>query len=69
MKWNKLVVSDEIVIEMLTALYNLGANKVTKVLNEIYESSEILEELSRSIFMLLPRNQVQRKTNFIGQSA
>lgn len=69
MKWNKLVGSDEIVIEILTTLYNLGASKVTKVLNEIYESSEILEELNRSIFMLLPRNQMQRKTNFIGQSA
>lgn len=41
---------DEIIIKMLTAL-----NEFTEIINEMYNSSEILEALSNSIFTVLPK--------------
>lgn len=38
--------SDQIAIEMLTDVDDLGINKVTEVISEIYDSVEILEGLS-----------------------
>lgn len=45
--------SDMIGIEMLTVLDDSDINKVTKMLSKIYDSSEILEALSKSIFIFL----------------
>ena len=55
MKRNKTAGSDEIVIEMVTALEDFGIEKVTEVINEIYNTGEIPEDLSKSIFIALPK--------------
>lgn len=44
---------DEIVKEMLTVLDVLEIIKVTKMINEIYDSGIIPEDLKRSIFIVL----------------
>ena len=48
---------DEIMTEMIMALDEFGIEKLTEVINEIYDSGEIPEELSKSIFIALPKNQ------------
>lgn len=53
MNKNKTTGSDRIVIEMLSALHNFRINKIMKI-NEIYDSSNILEDL-RTIFITLPK--------------
>ena len=54
-KRNKAAGPDGIVTEMLTALDDFGIKKITELINEIYNSGEIPEELSRSIFIALPK--------------
>ena len=55
MKTNKAAGPDGIVTEMVTALDDFGIEKLTEVTNEIYESGEIPEDLSKSIFIALPK--------------
>ena len=55
MKANKATGPDEICIEMIGALEDFGIQKVTDVLNEIYDTGEIPSDLSRSIFIALPK--------------
>ena len=55
MKRNKTAGPDKIVIEMVTALEDFGIEKVTEVINEIYNTGEIPEDLSKSIFIALPK--------------
>lgn len=50
-KKNKAIKPDMIVKEILTALGNLGIDKITKMINKIYNSGEILEEHRKSISM------------------
>lgn len=38
---------------MLKALDDLGIGMISEVINEIYDSSEIPEELNRSIFLVM----------------
>lgn len=38
---------DGIVIEMLSALNNFNSDKITEIINEIYNSVDILENLGR----------------------
>ena len=65
---NKTAGPDEIVIEMLTALEEFGIEKLTDLVNEIYDSGDIPEDL-RSIFSLpYRRSQVQWNVNYILQS-
>ena len=53
MKRNKTAGPDEIVIEVVTALEDIGIEKVTEVINEIYNTGEIPVDLSKSIFIAL----------------
>ncbi|XP_042883267.1 uncharacterized protein LOC122260182 [Penaeus japonicus] len=55
MKKNKAPGPDKIVTEMIKALDEFGIDKMTEVINEIYDSGEIPEELSKSIFIALPK--------------
>ena len=55
MKKNKAAGPDAIVIEMLTSLTEFGIEKLTDLVNEIYNSSDIQEDLSKSIFITLPK--------------
>ena len=55
MKRNKAAGPDEIVIELVIALEDFGIEKVTEVNNKIYNTGEIPEDLSKSIFIALPK--------------
>ena len=55
MKRNKSAGPDEIVIDVLTALEGFGIEKVTKVINKVSNTGEIPEDLSKSIFIALPK--------------
>ena len=46
---------DEIVTEMITSLEEYGDSKVTHIINEIYGTGEIPEDLCRSVFIALPK--------------
>lgn len=46
MKRNKTVGPDGIVIEMLLALDDLGTNKIIEIINVIYDSGEIRDDLN-----------------------
>lgn len=43
---------------MPSVLEDLGINEFTKIVNEIYDSGEILEDI-RSIFIVIRKKQVQ----------
>ena len=53
MKRDKTAGPDEIVTEMITSLEEYGVSKVTDIINEIYDTGEIPEDLCRSIFRTL----------------
>ena len=54
-KRNKAAGPDGIVVEMIEALEDFGINTLTEIINEIYDSGSIPEDLSRSIFIALPK--------------
>ena len=56
MKRNKAAGPDGIVAEMIYALDEFGVEKLTNILNEIYDTSEIPEDLTKSIFIAFPKN-------------
>ncbi|XP_072046873.1 uncharacterized protein [Amphiura filiformis] len=55
MKNNKAIGPDELGVELIENLDKLGIVKLTEVLNEIYNSGETPPELSKSIFIALPK--------------
>lgn len=57
MKRNKAMGPDEIATEMIVALDEFGLEKLTEIINEIYDSGEVPEDLSKSIFIALPKKQ------------
>ena len=54
-KRNKAAGPDEIVTEMLISLDNFGKEKLTEIINGMYDSRKIPGDLSRSIFIALPK--------------
>ena len=54
-KRHKATGPDEIVTEMLTSLEEYGVSKVTDIINEIYDTGEITEDLCSSISIGLPK--------------
>jgi len=55
MKKNKAAGPDGVVTEMIHALEDYGVDKLTEVINKIYEDGKFPEDLSRSIFITLPK--------------
>ena len=55
MKNNKASGPDEITVEQINGLEEFGIEKLIFILNEIYDSEEIPEDLSKSIFITLPK--------------
>lgn len=69
MNWNKATDSDGIMTEILSAFDDFSIKKITDVINEIYNSGDIPEDLTKSIFITLPkRSVVQMNASFMGQS-
>ena len=58
MKKNKAAGPDEVVMEMTVALEDFGIQKLAEMLNEVYDSRDIPEDLSKSIFIALPKKPV-----------
>lgn len=54
---NKIVGPQISVIEILKALEDFGIDMIRGTVNEIYNSVDIPEDLSRSIFLELPKNR------------
>ena len=54
-KKGKAPVPNNITIELLEALEEFGVDQITKFLNNIYDTGEIPEDLSKSIFITLPK--------------
>ncbi|GFO07245.1 endonuclease-reverse transcriptase [Plakobranchus ocellatus] len=55
MKNGKATGPDNIPIEMIKAIDNLGIDLTTKLLNAIYDSGTIPENLCKSVFVVLPK--------------
>ncbi|GFO22815.1 LINE-1 retrotransposable element orf2 protein [Plakobranchus ocellatus] len=55
MKHGKATGSDNISVELIEALEDFGIGKVTHLLNEIYDTGQIPTDLSKSIFIALPK--------------
>ena len=55
MKKGKAVGPDNVPIEFITALEETGVEEVTKLLNIIYETGKLLEDLTKSVFIALPK--------------
>ena len=47
---------DSINIELLEAFEEFGVDQITNILSNIYETDQIPEDLSKSIFIALPKN-------------
>ena len=56
MKSGKATGPDNILVEIIVALDELGLNMVTKLLNRIYESGNIPDDLLKSVFIALPKS-------------
>ncbi|GFN95209.1 transposon tx1 uncharacterized 149 kda protein [Plakobranchus ocellatus] len=55
MKHGKAIGPDNISVELIEALEDFGIGKVTRLLNEIYDTGKIPTDLSGSIFIALPK--------------
>ncbi|GFO05200.1 craniofacial development protein 2-like protein [Plakobranchus ocellatus] len=58
MKHGKATGPDNISVEVIEALEDFGIGKVTHLLNEIYDTVQIPTDLSKSIFIALPKKPV-----------
>lgn len=55
MKRNKAMGPDQIATEIIVALDDFGLEKLTESINEIYDNGEVPKDLSKSIFIALPK--------------
>ncbi|CAF5174075.1 unnamed protein product, partial [Rotaria magnacalcarata] len=55
MKTNKATGPDGISTEMIQCLVELGVDIMTKLINKIYDTGELPEDLTKSIFIALPK--------------
>ncbi|GFO37775.1 hypothetical protein PoB_006428000 [Plakobranchus ocellatus] len=55
MKYGKATGPDNISVELIEALEDFGIGKVTHLLNEIHDTGQIPTDLSKSIFIALPK--------------
>ena len=56
MKLGKAIGPDNIPIEIITTLEDLGIDLVTKLLNSIYDSGNIPKDMLKSVFITLPKS-------------
>ena len=57
MKFGKVVGNDGIALEMLKALGNFAVEKITNLDNKIYKSRELTSQISKSVFIAIPKLQ------------
>ncbi|GFR82666.1 hypothetical protein ElyMa_000632200 [Elysia marginata] len=55
MKAGKATGPDGVAVEMIEALEEYGVEKLTSILNEIYDTGEIPADISRSVFIAFPK--------------
>ena len=55
MRKNKAAGPDGVVIEMIETLEEYGVDKLTEIINKIYDDGKFPEDLSKSIFITLPK--------------
>ena len=55
MKKGKATGPDNISVELIEALDDLGIEKTTQLLNEIYDTGQLPQDISRSVFIALPK--------------
>ena len=55
MRKHKAAGPDGVVIEMIEALEEYGVEKLTEIINKIYDDGKLPEDLSKSIFITLPK--------------
>src|SRR5215469_136269 len=55
MKLGKAVGNDGIALEILKALENFAVEKITTLDNKIYESGELTSQMSKSVFITIPK--------------
>jgi len=55
MKMGKAAGPDNLTIEMINALEDMGIDKLASIMNKTYDTGEIPDALSRSIFIALPK--------------
>ena len=56
MKNGKATGPDDISVEMIESLEDTGINKLESIMNKMYNTGTIPNNLSRSIFITLPKN-------------
>src|SRR5215469_18950980 len=56
-KFGKSVGNDGIALEMSKALGNFAVEKITTLANKIYESRELTNQMSKSVFIAIPKVQ------------
>lgn len=69
MKLGKAAGPDEITIEMLKPLEELRILVLTKLLNGMYNTEHIQIDLSKSMFVAIPKILRQPNVNYIANSA
>ena len=67
MKRGKATGPDGIPIEIILALEEMGIGMTTKLLNAVYDSGTIPEDLAKSVFIALPKFQVPLSVSYIEQ--
>ena len=55
MKHNKAIGLDEISFDLIKSLDDLGVEKLTNILNKIYDTGDLPEDTCKSIFIALPK--------------
>ncbi|GFO43547.1 RNA-directed DNA polymerase from mobile element jockey-like [Plakobranchus ocellatus] len=65
MKHGKATGPDNISEELIEAFEDFGIGKVTHLLNEIYDTGQIPTDLSKSIFIALPKKPDESRNNVI----
>ena len=55
MKRGKAAGGDEILLEIIEGVGNIGVEKMTNVANSIYETGQIPERMKESIFIAIPK--------------
>ena len=52
-------------VELLEALEDYGTNKITRLLDEIYDSGQILPDISKSVFIALLKKPGKKQCHCI----